>query len=81
MNMNFAHFNMDTNCVDAWLTNGTILSIDCTVIEQIVAENLYQQAELDYLIYNDPVAYVDLILEGDAKKYLMAVTQYKHSES
>ena len=24
-----------------------------------------QQTELDYLIYNDPLGYVDLILNGD----------------
>ena len=81
MNMYFAQFNMDTGCVDAWMTNGTILSIDCIAVERIEAENLYQQAELDYLIYNDPAAYVELILEGDPKKYLKAVTQYKHQDS
>ncbi|MBR5110857.1 MAG: hypothetical protein IK099_11760 [Clostridia bacterium] len=80
MNMYFAQFNMDTNCVEAWLTNGTILSIDCMAVERIEVENLYQQAELDYLIFNDPAAYVELILEGDPKKYLKAVTQYKHLE-
>ena len=26
--------------------------------------------ELDYLIYNDPIGYADLILNGDSKTYL-----------
>ena len=31
-------------------------------------------AELDYLIYNDPLGYADLILNGDPEKYLKNVT-------
>ena len=38
---------------------------------------MYQRAELDYLIYNDPEAYAELILNGDPKAYLKAVTEYK----
>ena len=53
---------MDTGCVDAWLKNGTIVSIDCPAVERVEAENLYQRAELDYRIYHDPVAYVELYL-------------------
>ena len=34
---------------------------------------MYQRSELDYLIYNDPIAYADLILNGNLK----AVTEYK----
>ena len=29
-----------------------------------------QRSELDYLIYNDPLGYADLILNGDPEKYL-----------
>ena len=32
-----------------------------------------QRAELDYLIYNDPLAYADLILNGDPEKYLKQI--------
>ena len=77
MDMYFAQFNMDTGCVDVWLTDGTIVSIDCAAVEREEAENLYQRAALDYLIYNDPAAYVELIMEGDQKKYLRVVTQYR----
>ena len=45
-------------------------------MEQVEAENMYQRSELDYLIYNDPAAYVELIVEGDPKQYLQAVTRY-----
>lgn len=42
-----------------------------------VADNMYQRSELDYLIYNNPVAYSDLILNGNPEAYLKAVTEYK----
>ena len=32
-----------------------------------------QQTEPDYLIYNDPLDYADLILNGDPKEYLKNV--------
>ena len=77
VDMYYAQFNMDTGCVDAWLTDGTIVLINCTAVERGgEAENLYQRAELDYLIYNDLNAYVELIMDGDPKKYLKTVTQY-----
>lgn len=39
-----------------------------------------QQTELDYLIYNDPLGYADLILNGDPEKYLKNVTGSYGSE-
>lgn len=38
---------------------------------------MYQQSKLDYLIYNDPIAYVDLIPNGNPKNYLKTITEYK----
>ena len=38
---------------------------------------MYQRSELDYLIYNDPITYADLILGGNLEAYLKAVTEYK----
>ena len=46
-----------------------------------VADNMYQRSELDYLIYNDPVAYAELILNGDPETYIKAVTEYKPLDS
>ena len=46
-----------------------------------VADNMYQRSELDYLIYNDSVAYADLIMNGDPVKYLKTVTVYKPFEN
>ena len=40
------------------------ISIDFTAVENEVADNHFQRSELDYLIYNDPLAYADLILNS-----------------
>ena len=73
-------FNMDTGCVELRYADNSMISIDCTAVENEVADNLYQRSELDYLIYNDPLAYADLILNGDPQVYLRAVTEYKKPE-
>ncbi len=70
--------NMDTACVEMRFANGTMIAIDTIAVENEVADNMYERSELDYLIYNDPVGYADLILNGDPVKYLKAVTEYKN---
>ena len=69
-------FNIDTACVVLKFADGTMISIDCTAVEDEVAKNMYQRSELDYLVYNDPVGYADLILNGDPEEYLKSVTDY-----
>ena len=70
-------FNMDTACVEMKFTDGSMISIDTIAVENEVADNMYERSELDYLIYNDPVAYADLILNGDPEAYLKNMTEYK----
>ncbi len=70
-------FNIDTACVELKYSDGSMISIDCTAVENEVADNMYQRSELDYLVYNAPLEYADLILNGDPEAYLKAVTQYK----
>ena len=67
-------FNLDTACVELRLSDGTLLSIDCTAVENEVANSMYQRSELDWLIYNDPLAYAELILNGDIANYLKSVS-------
>ncbi len=70
-------FNIDTACVELKYSDGSMISIDCTAVENEVADNMYQRSELDYLVYNAPLEYADLILNGNPEAYLKAVTQYK----
>ena len=58
-------YNMDSGCVELKLNDGLEIAIDCIAVENLTADNMYERSELDYLIYNDPLAYADLILNGD----------------
>lgn len=70
-------FNMDTACVELRLNGGTLLAIDCMAVENEAANSMYQRSELDWLIYNDPPAYAELILNGESGLYLKVVTEKK----
>ena len=63
-------FNMDTGCVELLLQDGRKISIDCTGVEDALDVTMTQRSESDYLIYNDPLGYADLILNGNPKEYL-----------
>ena len=69
--------NMDTACVELVFDDGTVIVIDTIAVENKVADNMYQRSELDWLIYNAPLEYAELVLNGDPEKYLKAVTEYK----
>ena len=70
-------FNLDTACVELRVDDGTLLSIDCTAVENEAAGNRFRRLEPDCLICNDPPAYADLVLNGDVEVYLNAVTGYR----
>jgi len=63
-------FNMDTACVELKFDDGTMIAIDTIAVENDIADNMYQRSELDYLIYNAPLEYADLILNSDPETYL-----------
>ena len=65
--------NMDTGCVELLLRDGRMISIDCTGVEDELDVTMAQRSELDYLIYNDPLGYADLILNGEPEEYLKNV--------
>ena len=68
-------FNMDTACVELKFADGSMIAIDTIAVENEIADNMYQRAELDYLIYNDLIGYADSILNGDPEMYLKTVTE------
>lgn len=73
----FCAYNMDNCCLELKFNDGSMIAIDTIAVENEVADNMYQRSELDYLIYNAPLEYADLILNGDPEAYLKAVTEYK----
>ena len=68
-------FNMDTGCVELLLRDGRKISIDCTGVENALNVTMVQKSELDYLIYNDLLAYAELILNGEPEEYLKIIAK------
>ena len=64
------YFNMDTGCVELLLRDGRKISINCTGVEDVLDVTMAQRSELDYLSYNDPLAYAELILNREPEEYL-----------
>lgn len=70
-------FNMDTACVELKYSDGTMLFIDTIGVENEVADNLYQRSELDWLIYNKPFEYADLVLNGNFEAYIKGKPEHR----
>ena len=63
-------YNMDTNRVEALFADGTTLAIDCIAIEDEYGNTPAQRAELDWLLYNKPLEYAQMVLRGEMEHYL-----------
>ena len=74
-------FNIDTACVEVKFEDGSVIGIDCTLMEDEVVRNMYESSELEWLVYNAPVDYVNLLLHGDVREYLRNVTEYHPFEN
>ena len=74
-------FNIDTACVEVKYADGSMISVDCTLVEAEVARDMYESSELEWLVYNAPVEYVNLLLRGDVCEYLRNVTEYHPFEN
>ena len=70
-------FNMDTSCVETKYEDGTMIAINCTAVENQITDNIYQRSELDWLIYNEPHTYANLVLSGEIKTYLKQKPEHK----
>lgn len=66
-------FNMDTACVELRYTDEMLKSIDCTEVEYEVAHMVKQRAALDYLVYNAPLEYAELVLAGNMDNYFKSI--------
>lgn len=70
-------FNMDNACVELKFANGSMIAIDTIAVENEVADNMYQRSELDYLIYNAPLEYAQLVLDGDLERYIKGTPEHR----
>ena len=62
--------NMDTNRVETRFADGSAVAIDCIVIEDEYGNTPAQRAELDWLLYNRPLEYAQLVLGGEIEHHL-----------
>ena len=69
--------NMDTACVELIFATGSMISIDTIAVENEVADNMYQRTELDWLIYNKPREYAQLVLEGNLEEYVQSAAEHR----
>ena len=59
---------MDTAYVELKFADSSVIEIDTIDVENEIADNMYQWSELDWLIYNKPLEYAQLVLCGDLER-------------
>ena len=63
-------FNIDTARVELRHSDGSMLAIDCDGVEDEYAKTIRQRSALDYLVYNAPLEYAELVLCRNVEGYL-----------
>ena len=57
-------FNIDTVCVELKYSDGSMISINCTAVEDEVTNSRIQRSVLDWLIYNYPLSFAEFFFIG-----------------
>ena len=70
-------FNMDAGCVELRYSDGSMISIDCTAVEDEEANSYFQRTELDWLIYNQPMEYAHLVLSANMEQYVQGTQVHR----
>ena len=70
-------YNFDNCCVELKFTDGSMIAIDTIAVENEVADNMYQRSELDWLIYNKPLEYAQLVLDGNLERYVKGTPEHR----
>lgn len=68
-------YNMDNCCVEVEYRDGRMILINTLSIEDEIDGNMIQRAALDYLIYNKPLEYADLVLNGGLEEYVKGASR------
>ena len=63
-------FNIDTACVELRYADGEVLSIYTLGVEDSFDTTLPMRTEMDWLIYNAPLEYAQMVLDGTLEQYL-----------
>ena len=65
-------YNLDSGKLEMVDADGALYSVDVNEVEYEYADNMYERSALDYLLYNEPVEYMNLLLEGEWQNYIKA---------
>ena len=68
-------YNFDTALVELLFDDGSSLMIDCIAIENQYGTTMQQRSELDWLIYNEPLSYARMLLDGSMETYFANVAK------
>ena len=63
-------FNIDTACEELRYTDGGVISIYTPGIEDSFDTTMPMRTEMDWLIYNAPLEYARMTLDGTLEQYL-----------
>jgi len=63
-------YNMDTDRVEARFADGSAVAIDCAAVEDEYGNTSTQRAELDWLLYNKPLEYAQVVLGGKIEHHI-----------
>ena len=63
-------YDLDTGKLEMEDADSVRYSIDIYAVEDLCADNMYERSALDYLLYNEPVKYVNLLLSGELREYV-----------
>ena len=70
-------FNIDTSCVEARFTDGTLIAVDCKAVETALDADTWQRSELDWLIYNKPLEYMQTVFSGEIEEYIKGAAEHR----
>ena len=65
-----AFYNMDINSVELTYNDGSVLTIDCEIFENLYDVRIGQMADLVWLLCNAAMEYASLVLSGEMENYL-----------
>lgn len=63
-------YNIDSGYLEAEDVFGNKYSVDVCAVEYEYADNMYDRSALDYLLYNKPVEFLNLLLSGELPEYI-----------
>jgi hypothetical protein len=70
MEIKSCKFTTNTACVDVAYENDSVLSLYVPVIENSLMVTVYSKPKMDWLIENNPLEYVQMVLDGTMQRYL-----------